>query len=96
MNTEVITVKIDQKTKKDAQKVADDLGFSLSSLIKAYLRDLIKTKTIRFSIAEEPSEYLLEMLRKSDADIKAGRVRVFKNFAEEKKFLEEIIAKNEK
>ncbi|OGY37313.1 MAG: hypothetical protein A3E36_02460 [Candidatus Andersenbacteria bacterium RIFCSPHIGHO2_12_FULL_45_11b] len=96
MNTEAINIKIDPKTKKAAQKVAEDLGFSLSSLVKAYLRDLIKTKTVHFAIPEEPSQYLLKILAESDADIKAGRVRTFKNFAEEKRFLEEMIARDGK
>lgn len=97
MNTEAINIKIDHKTKKAAQKLAEDLGFSLSSLLKAYLRHFLKTKTVHFSaVDEEPSDYLLEALRKSDEDVKAGRVRTFKDFEEEKQFLEAMIAKDEK
>lgn len=97
MNTEALNIKIDPKTKKAAQQVAEDLGFSLSSLVKAYLRELIKTKTVHFSSAkEEPNDYLLEILRKSEEDVKAGRVRTFTDFEEEKRFLEAMIAKDGK
>lgn len=76
MNTAVINVKVDPKVKRQAQNVASNLGFSLSSLINGYLRNLIKTKTVHFSLAEkeEPSEYLIKALKESEEDRKAGRV----------------------
>lgn len=71
MNTTVINIKTHPQIKARAQQVAEELGFSLSSLINAYLRQLIKTKTITFSASdEEPTEYLLEMLQKSKDDKK--------------------------
>lgn len=75
MNTAVVNVKIDPKTKKEAQKVARDLGVSLSSLIKAYLKEIIRTKTVTFSARPEvPSEWLIKTLKQAEADRKAGRV----------------------
>lgn len=74
MNTAVVNVKVNPKVKKDAQKVAERLGLSLSSLINGYLRHLIKTETVTFSLKEEPSEYMIQALKESKADIKAGRV----------------------
>jgi addiction module RelB/DinJ family antitoxin len=75
MNTAVIITKTEPQVKVRAQKVAKDLGLSLSSLINAWLRQLIKTKTIVFSAAdEEPTQYLLDALRKSEEDIKAGKI----------------------
>ena len=53
MNTAVINIKTNAKVKSQAQKIASDLGFSLSSLINGYLNQLIKTKTIHFSLTEE-------------------------------------------
>lgn len=96
MNTEIINLKIDPATKKEAQKVAEELGFSLSSILKGYLKHFIRTKKVRFSLVEEePSEYLIQMLQDSNEDIKAGRVISFKNWEEEKKYLEEKILKDE-
>ena len=75
MNTAVIITKTEPQVKVKAQKVARDLGISLSSLINAWLRQLIKTKTVVFSAAdEEPTKYLLDALEESKEDIKAGRV----------------------
>ena len=75
MNTAVINIKVQPDIKKKAQMVASELGFSLSSLINAYLKQLVKTKTVTFSTSsEEPTEYLLQVLRESKEDIKAGRI----------------------
>lgn len=75
MNTAVINIKVQPDIKKRAQMVASELGFSLSSLINAYLKQLVKTKTVTFSASsEEPTDYLLQVLRESKEDIKAERV----------------------
>jgi DNA-damage-inducible protein J len=74
MNSAVINVKTHPDTKAQAQKVAQELGLSLSSIVNAYLKQLIQTKKVEFSVKEEPSEYLIQALKESQADIKAGRV----------------------
>ncbi len=68
MNTAIITIKTPADIKLQAQGAAKELGFSLSSLINAYLRQLIKTKTVHFSI-DEPSPFLVESLKESSKDI---------------------------
>jgi addiction module RelB/DinJ family antitoxin len=76
MNTASIFVKTDPRVKEEARKTAEELGFSLSSIINAFLRQFVKTKTINFSALseEEPSDYLIETIKKSEEDIKQGRV----------------------
>lgn len=83
MNTSVITVKTPSEVKQKAQAVAKEFGFSLSSLVNAYLRQLIKTKTVHFTLSEEPTQYLLDSLKESKEDIKAGRVSPTFNNAKE-------------
>ena len=96
MNTAVINIKINPQVKKDAQKVAGKLGLSLSSLINGYLRQLIKTKTVTFSLREEPSEYKIQALKESRKDIKAGRVISFKKPNDALDYLDKIIADEKK
>lgn len=79
MNTAVINIKIDEKTKKEAQQIAKELGVSLSSVIKAYLKQLVRTKKIILTTEEEPTEFMLDALKESKEDIKTGRVVSFKN-----------------
>ena len=49
MNDTIITIRINSKLKKDAQKAAKELGFTLSAIINAYLIDFVKNKTVYFS-----------------------------------------------
>ena len=97
MDTAVINIKIDSKTKLQAQRVAAGLGFSLSSLINGYLRQLVRVKTISFSLtSEEPSEYLVQALRESEKDRKAGRFNSFRSADEALGFLDKIINESKK
>lgn len=65
MNTAVINIKTDPVTKLKAKEVAAELGLSLSSVINGFLRHLIKTKTIIFSASDEPTDYLLQVLKEA-------------------------------
>ena len=98
MNTAVINIKVDPEVKKDAQNIASDLGFSLSALINGYLKSLIKTKTVHFSLAEkeEPSEYMIKALKESEEDRKAGRVVSFKSVDKAVKYLDNMIDEHKK
>ena len=97
MNTAVVNIKVNPLVKKEAQKVAEDLGLSLSALINGYLKQLIRNKTVVFSaLEEEPADYLLESLRESREDIKAGRVTSFASSAKALRYLDEMIANDQK
>ena len=79
MNTAVINVKVSPGLKAEAQSIAEELGFSLSSLVNACLKQVVRTKTVTFSASEIPSDYLAKALKESAKDIKAGRVVSFKS-----------------
>lgn len=96
MNTAVINIRTDLGLKSAAQKVAEELGFSISSLINAYLKQLVKTKTIHFSKAEEPSDYLIQLMKEAEEDREAGRHYSFSNSAEALGYLDKIIGKRKK
>lgn len=74
MNTTIVNVKIDVATKKEAQKVAEELGLSLGSLVRGYLKHLIKTKRVEFDLSEEPSEYLIQAIKEAEVDWEKGNV----------------------
>lgn len=91
MNTAVISVKSDPRTKVEAQQIAAQLGFSLSSLVNAFLKQLTRTRTVSFSISnEEPTEYMLQALKESEADRKAGRYRSFANPEDALAYLDQL------
>lgn len=96
MKTSIVNVKVDPKVKKEAQEVADKLGFTLSGLVSGYLKHLIKTKEVVFNTSAEPTEYLLAALEESREDIKEGRVISFETWKQEKSFLNKLIADDKK
>jgi len=68
----VINIRTDAKVKSEAQAVVGKLGLNLSAVINAYLRHLIRTKSVVFSLGEEPTGYLLEVLKESRKDVRGG------------------------
>ena len=91
MNTAAIYIKTQPEVKAKAQKIAKNLGLSLSFLMEAWLKQFVKTKKVAFSAKEEkPSKYLINSLKKSEEDIKAGRVSpTFDNATDAIKWLNE-------
>lgn len=80
MNTVSILIKTDPKLKKDAQKAAAQMGISLTSVINRYLKHFIQTKSITFIADDEvPTQYMIDSLKESEEDVKAGRVITFKS-----------------
>ena len=74
MNTAIINIKTEETTKKQAQKIAQELGISLSSLLNAYLKQIIRTKKVEFDLREEPSDYLIKSIKRAERNIKEGKV----------------------
>lgn len=74
MNNAVINIRINPTLKAKAQALAQDLGLNLSILIKTYLKHLVKTRKVVLTASEEPTNYLLEIIKKSKEEIKKGKV----------------------
>ena len=92
MNTTSILIKTDPNLKKEAQKTADEMGISLTSVINRYLKHFIQTKSITFTVEDEqPTEYFNVSLHEAEEDIKAGRVISFKNSDEVLTYLNQEI-----
>ena len=80
MNSAVINIKTEIKTKKEAQKVVADLGLSLSGAINGFLKQLIRDKAVSFTLNENaPSKYLLSSIKESENERKSGNFHSFKN-----------------
>lgn len=89
MNTAVVITKTDPEVKKKAQKIAKEIGVSLSSLVHAYLKQLIRTRRVEFDLEEEPSDYLIKAIRRSEENIREGKVSpAFKTGKEAVEWLE--------
>ena len=74
MNTAVVNIKTEKELKIKAREVADELGLSLSSILNAYLRQLVRTRSVYFdATVKKPTEYLLKTLKDSEEERKNGK-----------------------
>lgn len=90
MNSTVINIKTDQEIKKEAQKIASELGLSLSGVINGFLKQLVRDKTIMFTLNENnPSPYLLNSIKTVKQNRKNGDFYSFKNNKEALSFLDD-------
>lgn len=65
--TTQVNIKLDDKLKRLAESLAQQLGFSLSSILRAYLIHFTRTRKIDFSITDEedtPDDLTGEKLEK--------------------------------
>ena len=86
-----ITVRVEQEVKIEAQRLAKELGLSLSSLINAFLKQLIREKKLKFTISEEPSEYTLRAIKKSEEELKSGKAYKFSDPKKAVEFIDKLI-----
>ena len=78
MATVNTSIKIDEKTKKEAQKLFKDLGLSLSTAINIFLKQAIREKGIPFYINSLPENSELvqafeeaKQIKKNPSDYKS-------------------------
>lgn len=71
MSYAVVTTKVDPTVKKEAQETAEALGMPLSVVIKAFLKQFIRTKTVTFSVEDEiPNERTLAIMKQAEENLK--------------------------
>ena len=88
MNTKtLLTVKTDKTLKKAAQDVAEELGFSLGTLVNSFLKQFVRDKEVSFSISYRPSKYLIDSIEEARKDFAKGDFKSFKNIDELRKDL---------
>ncbi len=69
----VINLKTDRAVKNNAQKLAYDLGLSLSAVINAFLKQFIRNQEVYFSSTPRMSKELEQLLGLVETDIKKKR-----------------------
>ncbi len=71
-------------------KTAEDLGLPLSVVIKAFLKQFIRTKSVTFDRKnEEPSDYLKSVIKKAEENYRKGNTSpAFTNAKDAIKYLE--------
>ena len=69
----LINIKTDKEVKEEAQKIAEELGLSLSAIINASLKQLVKNREVCFSAAPRMTPYLKNIIKEAKKDHKAGK-----------------------
>ena len=72
MNT-VISIKVDKDVKEAAQEVAKSAGLTLSSLVNAYLRQVVATRRIELYAPETMTPRLEELIAEVESELNAGK-----------------------
>jgi antitoxin component of RelBE/YafQ-DinJ toxin-antitoxin module len=87
MNSTVINVKTDPKLKMQAQKLASQMGVSLSAVINAGLKKFVSDQELNLSDSYAPSGYLEDILE----ELESGKInkKTFNNAADALAFLDE-------
>ena len=70
----VISVKVDKKTKEEAQEVARSAGLTLSALLNSYLRQLVATRRIEIYAPEQMTPKLEKQIAAVEGEIKTGKI----------------------
>lgn len=73
MNNAVINIKIKKELKSSAQKIAADLGLSLSAILNAYLRQFVRNEAVYFNTAPVMTNELENLIIKAEYDIQRGK-----------------------
>ncbi len=90
MQRSVLNVKVNPQTKEKAKEVAEDMGFSLSALVNAFLTQLVKTKSVEFHVDEVPTEFVRKILKQAQKDRKQGKASpMFDNAEDAIRFLDQ-------
>jgi len=80
MNTKtMMNVKIDKTLKEKAAALADAMGFNLSSVVSAMLRNFVTTKELNISMAPRMTPYLEGVIREVMKEKKSDMSPKFNN-----------------
>ena len=73
MTTASVTVRVDEATKQAAASIAEDFGFDLSSVTRAFYRQIVREQRIPLNLEyPKPNEESLESLKETEELIKSG------------------------
>lgn len=73
----MLNVKVESDLKKEAKKLANSFGLSLSTVVSKHLKDFIKNRKIIFEEDCIPNKKTLQKLQKMDQEIKDGNMKNF-------------------
>jgi len=71
----LITVKTDKSLKKAVDKITEEIGIPLGTLINSFLRQLVRDQRVDFSIEYRPTEYLKRQIAQVEKEFAEGNYK---------------------
>ena len=93
MATVNTSIKIDEETKKEAQKLFKDLGLSLSTAINIFLKQAIREKGIPFYINSLPKNSELAQAFEEAKQIKKNASN-YKSYSSPEEMLKDVLGED--
>ena len=78
----MVNIKLDKKLKDQASKLAEQMGFNLSSVISATLRHFVVNKEINISLKPKMTPYLESIISEVKREKTSDKSPVFENSTE--------------
>lgn len=73
MAASLVTIRVDSEIKEGASRIAEHFGFDLSSVTRAFYKQMIRENRIPLNLSDpETNADSLESIREADAIIAAG------------------------
>lgn len=73
MSNALLSIRTDDKTKKEVADFAASVGLSVSAFVTVILKQTIKEGRVVLSPTLEPTPYLEKIMREAKADYKSGK-----------------------
>lgn len=90
MTASTVTIRIDSKDKREASEIAEFFGFDLSSVTRAFYKQMIRERRIPLNLSmPEPNEDSLKAIQEADEFFASGAPARFKTADEMIASLEE-------
>jgi len=73
-----VNIRVDDATKREAEKIFDDIGISMSTAINIYLKAVVRENRIPFELSADPfySEKNMSRLRESIRQVRDGEKKL--------------------
>lgn len=73
MSTASVTIRVDESTKRAVSAIAEDFGFDISSITRAFYKQIVREQRIPLSLEyPKPNEESLESIREADEIARNG------------------------
>ena len=69
----LLNIKTDVEVKRGVKKIAEEIGLPLSTIINAYLKQLLREKRVSFALPLRPNKKTAKLLHRAHEDYKSGK-----------------------